>query len=406
MTRDIRKFVSTCPICQKIKHARHLPYGLLQPIPILTQPFEVMTMDYISELPKSQNYDAIFVLVCKLTKYAFFIPCNTTLTEKQAAQIFFDKIVTHVGLPKQIISDRDARWRNIFWKEVCESMGSRRALTTAYHPQADGQTEILNQTIEVAVRAFINGNRDNWASLLPYLTFAYNNTPHTTTRFTRSFLLYGFHPRAPFNLLTNESSIERPNQYEFNAPDTRQFTEDISAIRLAAKDSLKLAQHRFENSYNKSHIFVPYSQGDQVLVNIHSLQLPESKGHGAKFTRRYDRPFEVTERVSSVAYRIRLPHSYGIHPVLSITHLELFKSDTTREQKDLEPLRENPEEYEVEEIVEQRRERYNRCYRLMYKCRWKDHGITDEWIPESYLRNTKEILEAWKRKLRELKLRE
>jgi len=83
-----------------------------------------------------------------------------------------------------------------------------------------------------------------------------------------------------------------------------------------------------------------------------------------------------------------------------------LKSDTTRERKDLEPLRENPEEYEVEEIVEQRRERYNHCYQLMYKCRWKDHSITDEWIPESYLRNAKEILEAWKRKLRELKLRE
>ena len=98
MTRDIRQFVATCPICQKIKHGRHLPYGLLQPIPIPTQPFEVVTMDFIGELPKSQGYNSIFVLICKLTKYAFFIPCNTKLTEKKAAQLFFDKIVTHVGL--------------------------------------------------------------------------------------------------------------------------------------------------------------------------------------------------------------------------------------------------------------------------------------------------------------------
>ena len=125
MTRDIRQFVSTCPICQKIKHARHLPYGLLQPILIPTQPFEVITMDFIGELPKSQGYDSIFVLICKLTKYAFFIPCTTNLTKKKAAQMFFDKIITHVGLPKQIISDHDTRWRNLFWKEVCESMGSR-----------------------------------------------------------------------------------------------------------------------------------------------------------------------------------------------------------------------------------------------------------------------------------------
>jgi len=360
MAKDIQQFVSTCIICQKIKHARHLPYGLLQPIPIPQQPFEVVTMDFIGELPKSLGYNAIFVLICKLTKYAFFIPCNVTLTEKKAAQLFFDKIVTHVGLPKQIISDRDTRWRNIFWKEVCEAMGSKRALTTAYHPQADSQTEILNQTIEVTIRAFINLNRDNWASLLPYLAFAYNNTPHTATKFTPSYLLYGFHPRAPINLLTNESSIERPNQYEFNASNTKQFAEDISAVRLAAKDALKLAQQRFENSYNKNHIFVPYVPGDKVLINIHSLQLPESKGTGAKFSRRYDGPFEITERVSAVAYRIQLPHSYGIHPVLSIAHLEPFREDTTQERKDLPHLRENPDEYEVEEIVEQRRECHNK----------------------------------------------
>ena len=194
MTKDICRFISTCPICQKIKHSRHLPYGLLQPIPIPTQPFKVVTMDFIGELPKSQNYDSIFVLICKLTKYAFFIPCNTRLTEKRATQLFFNKIITHIRLPKQIILDRDTCWRNLFWKEVCESMGSHHALTTVYHPQANGQTEILNQTIEVAIRTFINRNHNNWVSVLPYLTFTYNNSPHTTTKYMPSYLLYRFHP--------------------------------------------------------------------------------------------------------------------------------------------------------------------------------------------------------------------
>jgi len=406
MTRDIRQFVTRCPICQKIKHARHLPYGLLQPIPIPSQPFEVVTMDFIGELPKSQNYNSIFVLVCKLTKYAFFVPCNTMLMEKKAAQLFFNKIVTHVGLPKQIISDRDTRWRNSFWKEVCESMGSRQALTTAYHPQADGQTEILNQTIKVAIHAFINHSRSNWSGLLPYLAFAYNNTPHTATKFPPSYLLYGFHPHAPFNLLTQDDSIGRPNEYEFDTPDTQQFAEEITSVRLATKNALKLAQLHFEQSYNKNHIFVPYEPGDKVLVNIHSLRLPESKGPGAKFTRRYDGPFEITERVSPVAYRIRLPHSYGIHPVLSIAHLEPYRLDTTQERTDLEPLRGDPEEFEVEEIVDQRRERHRKKYRLMYQCRWKNEGVTDEWIPESDLRNAKEVLDAWKLKQKERKTRE
>ena len=320
--------------------------------------------------------------------------------------MFFDKIITHIGLPKQIISNRDTQWRNLFWKEVCKSMGSRWALTTTYHPQANGQTEILNQMIEVAIHTFINHNRNNWSSLLLYLTFTYNNTPHTATKFQPAYLLYRFHPCAPFNLLTKESSIGRPNEYDFHAPDAQQFAEDISAIRLAAKNALRLAQLRFEDSYNKNHIFVPYEPGDKVLINIHSLWLPESKGSGAKFTWRYNGPFKVTECVSPVAYRIQLPHSYSIHPVLSIAHLKPFKSDHHQERKDLQTLWENPEEYEVEEIIEQRKERHHKRYQLMYKCRWKDYGITNEWIPELHLRNAKEVLDAWKLKRKESRSRE
>ena len=129
MTQDIWKFTSTCPICQKIKHARHLPYGLLQPIPIPTQPFEVVTMDFISELPQSQGHNSIFVLICKLTKYAFFIPCDTNLTEKlQSYSLIRLSLMLDFWNKSSLI--------DLFWKEVCKSMGSRRALTTAYHPQA------------------------------------------------------------------------------------------------------------------------------------------------------------------------------------------------------------------------------------------------------------------------------
>src|SRR5712664_1522209 len=174
---------------------------MLQPIPIPNRPFEVVTMDFITDLPKSNGYDAIFVAICKLTKYAFFIPCTTKISESQTAKLFFDNIVCHVGLPIQIISDRDSRWRNDFWKEVCEYMGTKRALTTAHHPQADGQTEILNQTLEVAIRAFINYERDNWSTLLTRISHAYNNTPHTTTGYSPSHLLYGFKPKEPLDFI-------------------------------------------------------------------------------------------------------------------------------------------------------------------------------------------------------------
>jgi hypothetical protein len=104
MTKEIRAYIATCPVCQKIKHTRHLSYGLLQLLPIPLQPFKVVTMDFIGDLPQSKRFKAIFILVCKLTKYVFFIPCTTSFKEEDAACLFFN-IVTHVRLPKQIISN-------------------------------------------------------------------------------------------------------------------------------------------------------------------------------------------------------------------------------------------------------------------------------------------------------------
>jgi hypothetical protein len=106
-------------------------------------------MDFIPELPDSDGFDNILVIVDKLTKYGIFIPCSIKISDVETAQLFFKHVVAHFGLPRQVITDRDTRWRNEFWGEICQLMGMKRALTTAYHPQADGQTEILNQLLEI-----------------------------------------------------------------------------------------------------------------------------------------------------------------------------------------------------------------------------------------------------------------
>ncbi len=183
MSRDIKQYVSTCDICQKAKPRRHAPVGLLQPIPIPSQPFEVVTMDFIPELPISDGYDNILVIVDKLTKYGIFIPCKTNITEVETAQLFFKHVIAHYGIPRQVITDRDPRWRNEFWKEICRLMGMKRVLTTSHHPQADGQTEILNQTLEIALRSYVGPSRDDWSKYLDAIMLAYNTTVHTATNF-------------------------------------------------------------------------------------------------------------------------------------------------------------------------------------------------------------------------------
>ena len=179
ISREIKKFVNTCDICQKTKLRRHRPMGLLQPIPIPSQPFEVVSMDFILELPISEGFDNILVIIDKLTKYAIFVPTSTRITEIETARLFFKHVISKFGIPQQVISDRDTRWRGDFWKEICRLMGMRRSLTTSYHLQADGQTEILNQGLEISIRSYIGPDRDNWSELLDALALSYNSSTHT-----------------------------------------------------------------------------------------------------------------------------------------------------------------------------------------------------------------------------------
>lgn len=99
-------------------------------------------MDFIPELPESNGFDNILVIVDKLMKYDIFIPCSTKITDEETAKLFFKHVIAHYGLPQQVITDCNSRWRNEFWGKICRLMGTKRSLTTAHHPQADGQTEI------------------------------------------------------------------------------------------------------------------------------------------------------------------------------------------------------------------------------------------------------------------------
>ena len=126
MSRDIKKYVSTCDICQKTKPRRHALVESLQPIPIPSQPFEVVPMDFILELPS--GFDNILVIVDKLTKYAIFILTTISVTEIETAELFFHHIISKFSIPQQVITDRDARWKGEFWKEICKKMGMIRCL--------------------------------------------------------------------------------------------------------------------------------------------------------------------------------------------------------------------------------------------------------------------------------------
>lgn len=433
MARDIKRFTRSCDICQKIRPRRHAAYGLLQPIAIPTQPFETVTMDFIMELPESEGFDAVLVIVDKLTKYVQFIPTLSSVNAKQTAELVFKYVVAHFGLPRQFVTDCDARWTGIFWKELCDHLGVRRALTTAHHPQADGQTEIANQLLEITLCAFVGPERDDWARYLDILQLSYNTSIHSSTQFTPAFLLRGFepltanfHPRNPEPIqrstgqrpaeqrsaeqrLTEQRSAEGQSAERRSTEepsDANEWLELFEAARKEAADSLRLAQAFQQRGYNARRLNVEFDVGDFVLLNPHSLEMLRNvRGRGRKLLIRYDGPFEIIQKISPLAYRLRLPASYGTHPVINIAHLEKFnpsppelgeRSRRRLNRLDFDAL----PEYEVDSIVDQRRKRERgRRWTTEYLVRFVGYE-EPEWIAERDLQNAPDILQAWKKSKR------
>ena len=161
--------------------------------------------------------------------------------------------------------DRDARWKGEFWKEICKKMGMTRSLTTAYHPQADGQTEVLNQSLEISLRAYVGPSRNDWVNYLDALALSYNTTPHMATKFAPAYLLRGYIPTTGSTLVHHPDGIARPatesgshdlgNVGNINEtslhPAALEMLEAFHTTRHRAQEALILGQH-FQRQDRKS----------------------------------------------------------------------------------------------------------------------------------------------------------
>ncbi|GJP69106.1 hypothetical protein CLOP_g25733 [Closterium sp. NIES-67] len=198
MADDVQKFVTSCAICQRMKSSKQKKAGLLQPLHVPEQPWRVVSLDFITGLlTTASGHDAILVVIDKFSKMGHFILTYTTVCTEETAQLFVRYIISQHGNPTTLISDRDPKLTGKFWKELMSLLGTKLAMSSAYHPQTDGQTERFNQIIEQFLCTACDDEISKWDLHLPVLEFAYNNATHAATGQTPFFLFYGRHPLTP-----------------------------------------------------------------------------------------------------------------------------------------------------------------------------------------------------------------
>ncbi|KAJ9544814.1 hypothetical protein OSB04_024521 [Centaurea solstitialis] len=192
MKRDVARYVESCLTCLKVKAEHQKPHGRMQPLEIPEWKWENITMDLITKLPKTpRKFDAIWVIVDRLTKSALFLAIRESSTAEQLAETYVKEVVLRNGVPVSIISDRDVRFTSRFWERFHSELGTRLHFSTAYHPQTDGQSERTIQTLEDMLRACVLDFGGSWDTYLPLAEFSYNNSYHSSIGMPPFEMLYG-----------------------------------------------------------------------------------------------------------------------------------------------------------------------------------------------------------------------
>lgn len=195
MKNMVRDFVKSCQVCQQAKPERTLPAGLLQPLPVPSEPWEIASMDFIDGLPPSRRFNCIMVVVDKLSKYAVFIPLRHPYTATTVAEAFLDHVYKDHGLPLSLVSDRDPVFTSHFWQTVFKATGTQLRMSMANHPETDGQTERVNQSLECFLRCFISAHPAHWSKWLSLCQLWYNSNWHSSLGKSPFEVIYGRQPR-------------------------------------------------------------------------------------------------------------------------------------------------------------------------------------------------------------------
>jgi hypothetical protein len=247
MKKELTSYISECPVCQRAK-AEHYQYpGLLDPLDPPDMAWQHITMDFVEGLPKSQGKEVILVVVDRMTKLAHFIALSHPYTSHSVAEAFLANIFKLHGPPTSIITDRDRIFTSQLWQEVFKAVKVKLKLSTAYHPQTDGQSERVNQCLESYLRCMVFQEPKKWASWLPMAEWWYNTSYHTALKISPFQALYGYPPP-----MLSEFSI--PLQGDTEAMDfllvrqqmLAQLKENLSQAQARMK---KFAEDREEIGY-------------------------------------------------------------------------------------------------------------------------------------------------------------
>ena len=327
-------------------------------------------MDFITGLPKTTgNFDSIFVVVDKLTKVAHLVPVKTTATAADIAHIFVKEIVKLHGIPAKIVSNRDAKFTSWFWQAMFQSLGTQLNLSSAYHPETDGQTERVNQVIEDMLRSYCNQQPNLWIKYLPLVEFAYNSSHHRSLGMSPFKALYGQDCLIPLRMADPSLIV----------PMAKSTLEDVDCQIQIIRENLKRASDRQKSYADQKRTPRSFEKGDKVFLRVKPKRSSLKVGKFKKLAYRYCGPFEILRRMGEQSYEIALPPHLHVHNVFHVSLLKKYIADPLHVLNEDDTILISQEEFQMEpeQILEvkERKLRHRTVREVLVQ--WKGYPIED-----------------------------
>ncbi|GJS30070.1 putative reverse transcriptase domain-containing protein [Tanacetum coccineum] len=292
--RNIATYVSKCLTCARVKAEHQRPSGLLVQPELPEWKWDNITMDFITKLPREND------------------PLD------KLARLYLNRIVARHGIPVSIICDRDGRFTSNFWKSFQKALGTDISMSTAYHPETDGQSERTIQTLEDMLRACVIDFGKGWVKHLPLAEFSYNNSYHASIKAAPYEALYGRKCRSPVCWAeVREAQLTGPELIQ-------ETTEKIVLI----KQRMQAAQDRQKSYANRKRKPMEFKVEDRVMLTVSPWKGVVRFGKRGKLNLRYVGPFKVIAKVGKVAYRLELPQKLSrVHHTFHVSNLKKCYAD-------------------------------------------------------------------------------